>query len=401
MQVLLRFLHPLHFEKSEGGSMHAFRLILWLCVASCSLSAAPAAGQWVSRPVASGDVSAPRVVSTSTNELHASFISWASGSLNYANFNGTTWATEEVAAEFTTFPDMKLTQGGLPAIGYGAPDSNSVYVATRGVGGWAFEEIPFEFNDIQWFSAALAIDQADQPAVAFMERDSSNVCHVLYAQRESSSWVLEEVDQQNGGDLGTFMEMEFDSQGRANLLYYRPQTGSLLHAVRETDGWTVQEVLAGGQSRMAIDQSGRLHVAYQRFNSTQHRDLMYAVYDGANWLVEEVDVAPNTGWNLDIAVSADGVPHICYTDYGSQTLKYARRDGSGWQIQDVTDDVFYAQYEYRPNGITVDEQGIPHILYVTSNYGLAYATIPEPSLVLLPACALVALAYRRRRRQTH
>lgn len=133
----------------------------------------------------------------------------------------------------------------------------------------------------------------------------------------------------------------------------------------------------GSKNSIAIDSTGRLHVAY--WDKT-NGDLRYALRGSSGgWTTTTVDSTDNVGGALDVAVDAAGDPHIAYLDQTSSDLKHATRVGSGaWSILVIESagDVGLAP------AIAVDGSGTVHVSYVGGasatpyGAGLRYAYRP-------------------------
>ena len=82
------------------------------------------------------------------------------------------------------------------------------------------------------------------------------------------------------------------------------------------------------------------------------------------WHIETVDSVGDVGWGTSITVDDLGNPHISYYDSTNGDLKYARWDGSGWQIE-IVDSVVQGGVGYIAwdTSITLDGAGHPHISY--------------------------------------
>ncbi len=88
--------------------------------------------------------------------------------------------------------------------------------------------------------------------------------------------------------------------------------------------------------------------------------VTFSVVTADVWISEVVDAGENPSLALD---SSDN-PHIAYTS--SDSLKYARWDGSVWQIETVDTDVLYSEFK-------LDSADMPHIAYLLSDDSLKYA----------------------------
>ncbi len=89
--------------------------------------------------------------------------------------------------------------------------------------------------------------------------------------------------------------------------------------------------------------------------------VTFSVVTADVWISETVDAGENPSLALD---SSDN-PHISYTS-GSDSLKYARWDGSAWQIETVDTGVSYSELE-------LDSADMPRIAYLLSDHSLKYA----------------------------
>ncbi|MBI4064077.1 MAG: hypothetical protein HY401_07240 [Elusimicrobia bacterium] len=74
-----------------------------------------------------------------------------------------------------------------------------------------------------------------------------------------------------------------------------------------------------------------------------------------------VDSTGETGYNPSLVIDSTGHPHIAYTDWGDNTLRYARWNAGQWLIETVDD--------RRPTGgtpsLALDSSGNPHISYAS------------------------------------
>jgi hypothetical protein len=104
---------------------------------------------------------------------------------------------------------------------------------------------------------------------------------------------------------------------------------------------------------LRLDAAGHPHVAY----GGDH--LYYAWYD-------VVDEAPAVGRGASLALDGSGQPHIAYRDDSDSTIRYARHDAQGWQIETAD-----RGQGFDPDVaacLDLDPQGRPHIAYV-DDYG--------------------------------
>jgi len=95
----------------------------------------------------------------------------------------------------------------------------------------------------------------------------------------------------------------------------------------------------------------------------------------ADWFIECVDGSGSVGLNPAIDVDSSNYPHIAYPREG-YGIKYARWDGSVWQIEWVYPSPLYINLAW--TSLFVDESAIPHITFSGSDLELRYATSTSP-----------------------
>jgi hypothetical protein len=85
--------------------------------------------------------------------------------------------------------------------------------------------------------------------------------------------------------------------------------------------------LVGDYSSVAIDANDLARISY--YDET-NRNLMYAWWDGADWIYETVDSTNDVGQYCSLALDAlTGAIHISYFDATTKDLKYAQADNPG------------------------------------------------------------------------
>jgi hypothetical protein len=205
-------------------------------------------------------------------------------------------------------------------------------------------------------------------------------------------WVIETVDQTDS--VGRFSSLALDADGQPHISYYDDTNDDLKYAHYDGISWQIETVdgadVVGRFSSLALDATGRPHISYCRWMYTPYEhscvDLKYAYYDGATWQIETVETGSLPlfpGWYTSIALDSAGWPHISYGAFyctgGSpgvpfvcdpDTLKYARYDGTNWQIETV-DSTGWTGID---TSLALDTLDRPHISYFNdSSNQLKYA----------------------------
>jgi len=134
-----------------------------------------------------------------------------------------------------------------------------------------------------------------------------------------------------------------------------------------------------GTAVLRYDAKGTPKVAYGR----SLQDLYYAELNGNEWKWQKVDTSFKDEAKLDMALDADGNPHIAYEDYLFDKIHYAGYDGTDWKkaIVDSTMVDNDSRSNFYSLGIAVDSKKNKHFLYPRKNtdadfhHGATYALL--------------------------
>lgn len=119
---------------------------------------------------------------------------------------------------------------------------------------------------------------------------------------------------------------------------------------------------AAGYSKLRYDKDGKLKIAYR-----SGYDVMYGVFDedASAFRVEKADTGLGSYAKIDMALDADGNPHIIHHDYLYQRLMYAHYDGKKW-IRFDADTLSHPTSDFYQINIMIDSKGVKHMNYTTS-----------------------------------
>ncbi|RPI53225.1 MAG: hypothetical protein EHM56_07480, partial [Chloroflexi bacterium] len=126
----------------------------------------------------------------------------------------------------------------------------------------------------------------------------------------------------------------------------------------------------GVEPSLALDAEGRPHVAYGgNLAGTYEYGLKYARHDGSAWQIEMVDDSVSPGWHNSLALDSLGNPHIAYHDPG-EALMYAHYYSGSWHIQAVESGADLGEKA----SLALDSANLPHIAYWDyTNHRIRYA----------------------------
>jgi len=150
----------------------------------------------------------------------------------------------------------------------------------------------------------------------------------------------------------------------------------------DTNNWTKQEIASGNDAALALDSSGKPHIAYIKTND----DLAYTYFNGTSWSSAKTIDSLNYGGavgvlsNPDIAIDSSGKAHITFMDskagyssgcdyssYDLADLMYATNAGGSGDF--VTEVRSYSHgWFYSPDGWRNLVIAPPKITYAGGNY---------------------------------
>ncbi|GEM_PF-5524182 len=150
----------------------------------------------------------------------------------------------------------------------------------------------------------------------------------------------------------------------------------------DTNNWTKQEIASGKDAALAIDSSGKPHIAYIKTDD----DLAYTYFNGTAWSSPKTIDSLNYGGVLgvlskpDIALDSSGYAHITYIDskagytggndytpYEQGDLMYATNAGGSGQFATQVRSYSHGWF-YSPDGWRNLVIAPPKITYVGGNY---------------------------------
>lgn len=186
---------------------------------------------------------------------------------------GGVWADELVSGtgDPSWSANLQLDPDGQPHVAFPAAGTAVMY-AMRSGGTWVIEEVA---GDPSISRVPLAIDADGVPHVAYFQEDTDDL---FYAVRGAGGWIEETVDTE--GEVGWEPCMALDGAGTAHIAYEDRVNGVLRYARRVAPGaWEISVIDDGPDARtpcaIAVDDRGHRHVAYRDagFNNLVYTSL--------------------------------------------------------------------------------------------------------------------------------
>ena len=154
--------------------------------------------------------------------------------------------------------------------------------------------------------------------------------------------------------------------------FYQPDM-HLVVKVKTALGWEnieVNESLTGIiESSLAIDSNGNLHFVLGKRDDSGYHRLIYALYDGNSWILEDVDTSEGSSYlgypweDINIVVDSNNTPRICHFSYNdpewNMVLSCKSKETGGWlqSLQTKT------HYSFLSLSTGLDAFDFLHVLY--------------------------------------
>lgn len=276
----------------------------------------------------------------STNVLAGSFI--FTGTLPPGAVGGNLTAT-------VTDPEGNTSEFSQPA-------ENDLSASVDSV--WFTETVD---DSIGYFSksSSLALDALGNPHISYRANFAGGYHDLKYATQNGNNWDIGIVDPDVYAGEATSIAL--DNSGNPYISYN--DFGRLQFASRlESMTWNIQIIdsvgRTGSHSSIAIDSANGFHVSYDDYTDNTNINLKYAFRGIEGWELETLDSEGSVGAHTSLSVDTDYLPHISYLDWDNRDIKYARYDGSEWDIE-IVDAGDYNWF----SSLALDSADNPHISY--------------------------------------
>ncbi len=283
---------------------------------------------------------------------------------------------------------------GQPALAFDAAEQPQIaYVTNTNANGFRVKLSRFDNLTSQWsidqlwtaplqtpdrMAVALAIDLLNRPAILF---ESVLIDQMEFLQDTDGDGNYENWAFGNPADPVIELALAYDPLNQPVVVDIR-ESGEMRFWVRPIGFSFFQEEFLANNARypsIAVNAAtGFPAIAY--FDSAG-QDLVYAEWDGSQWVFTTIDSTNSTGLYPSLAFDpGDDRPAIAYQDISDGDLNLAWFDGANWQIQTVVDQTIKVPTGYTPS-LAFNEfgNGSPSIAYFDIAQDLYY--IEDPPVV--------------------
>ncbi len=294
---------------------------------------------------------------------------------------GPSW--EKTAIEQGIFTSL-TTVNGNPAMSYTRQISDNgtmkveLRYAIREEHEWHFITLDNIHPDLGTISScSIAVDSEGNPAISYVMKQNFEPSLVKYVAYNGSSWNEPEIIDSSSA-IQDYVSLAFSPSGIPSVAY---SNGHLRYACFSDQTWlteTVDTINIGPVASLAFDTQENPGISYywsEVMGDTgpiNKFDLRYAYFDGTNWIKDTVDEAGAVGYRSSILYDSNDNPVIAYSDdtnAPNNILKFIRFDGTDWGPPEVIDET--AKCGVWPS-LAFDIEGYPSIAYVGS-YRLKFA----------------------------
>ncbi|UCE26308.1 MAG: hypothetical protein JSW52_08075 [Candidatus Coatesbacteria bacterium] len=274
--------------------------------------------------------------------------------------------------EFYPFYDISLTidsGDNLYMSYYSMGDHGLKYAYTSGRG-WTTEIVDTD-GYMPGQGSSIELDINGDPHISYVTALDLSGQEIRCARKTGLTWSIDNIA--SGYLWGTSLVL--DGSSNEHITYYEEGGGNprIFYTYKSGSGWIRKEVYAGishnSRKSIGFNKDGKPVICFNPFNDIDY-DLRFATWNGSSWDIEVIDSGTyHISWQAEMVIDAQKNPHIVYNDglsYPEHLMKYARRNGSSWIIENIEVD----RWEARPwvCDLYLDGTGKPHITYTTREY---------------------------------
>ncbi len=216
---------------------------------------------------------------------------------------------------------------------------------------------------------AIAVDNASNRVhIVYGDLDSDSLDYATNTIGETSGWQLETIDGDTTGQVAASVAV--DDYGRLHVAY-RAQTSTLKYVRGSFGSWSTPSTIDSGgaisDTSIALDSAGYAHIAYHLGGLNV---IKYATNAEDYWVAEEIEesYAGSRGKHTSIAIDSNDNIYISYYKESSSysAVKIVRSVSGTWRDQTIEergDDDGTGKY----TSIAIDSLGRVHVSYYESN----------------------------------
>jgi len=255
-------------------------------------------------------------------------------------FAAMVWTTEIVDATGNVggFSSIAIDSNNTPVIAYYDATNNDLRFATKASGVWSTQLVaavspsPGPNNHIVGQNLSMKLDANN---VAHISHEDFFRSDLLYSTNASGNWMTTVAD--NALQVGLQTSLDLDSNGRPVVAHLDTALNSLRFSKFNGSTWSSTNPpldppgRTGFHPSLVLDSNDLARIAY--FNSSQQLLKLGQQDSLGNW--SSAAVGTENGLYPSLALGADGRPMMSFYNQATDTLKFARFNGTTWDIQTI------------------------------------------------------------------
>ena len=194
------------------------------------------------------------------------------------------------------------------------------------------------------------------------------ICCTLFKTSYAGEWATSTIG--TPGEYAAFhSSMAMDDSGKMHIAYYHMRSHKLKYATNASGIWQTTSIDDDGrETSIAVDSNNYVHIIY--YAKATESGLKYATNSSGSWEVKTLDPEVDVDFVYDsstaISVDSTGKAHVCYYYATNTPLKYASNVSGNWMSEIIDNDGCAGD-------ISVDSSDDIHIVYKNKSSHLMYA----------------------------
>ncbi|MCB9875942.1 MAG: hypothetical protein H6821_17380, partial [Planctomycetaceae bacterium] len=229
-----------------------------------------------------------------------------------------------------------------------------IYLATSAENAWHSSLIVETDNSPTFNPDALKFDEEGYAHFIY-RREIDEIEQIVYGTNRSGMWRFETLPTNADEDINSVV-FDVGASGEIFIAYGNYQN---IHLFQKMGMEWVSEIIAENVKfcrSLALTETGDPAIVYT------NDGVFFAERRHGEWKISPVDESDNVAVGSLKILSPDLV-YIAYWDTDEQQLRFATRDADTWVIENIQETKGTA----REAVMDVDDQGIPHIYYSSTN----------------------------------